>query len=147
MTLVASSMTLSTGLGLTHASSAFYWRTVISPDCYIRRTRWFMPPRARTNSFWMPLGPRHPLKVAVRHRSTFHKNLRTWSGLRKWIKMVSILDILVYIYTLYLHICMCVCIVNVGGMKIARCSSQPNRAFFKISGLSLLPIYAKKEMK
>lgn len=33
------------------------------------------PPLARTNSFWMPLGPRHPLKVVVRHRSTLLKNL------------------------------------------------------------------------
>lgn len=32
-------MTLSTSLELTHASSAFYRRTVIDPDCYMRQTR------------------------------------------------------------------------------------------------------------
>lgn len=34
-----------------------------------------MPSQARTNSFWMPFGPRHPLKMVAQHRSTSQKNL------------------------------------------------------------------------
>lgn len=60
-----------------------------------------MPSQARTNSFWMPLGPRHPLKMLAHdHRSTSSRKicLRFSSWLRTWIETYNGYCIRIHLY-------------------------------------------------